>query len=338
MWVDRGRILITIKDVAEKAKTSVSTVSRVLSGKIPVSEPVKNKVIQVVNELNYQPNIAAQSLKNGKSKILGLVIPNVRDLVFPAAIRGIEDSAQKHGYTVVLCNTDEDIAREKFYIEHLRRHLVDGFIFSTARKGHEHLLKLKEYGIPFVFLIRNMGNGVDSVVVDNFKGAYDAVSYMISRGLRNIALINGPIDISLYKQRLEGYKFALKGESMVFSEKMVVNGVYGWEDAYQAMVNLLKAGLKIDGVFATSDSKAMGAIKAIKDYGYNIPEDISVMGFDNSDLAALADPPLTTVSQPFYKMGVAACERLLKLIEDNSKIKTKIQVLTTELIIRKSIK
>lgn len=330
--------MITIREVAKKAETSISTVSRVLSGNIPVSEKVRSKVLKAVKELNYKPNIVAQSLKNRKSKILGLVIPNVRDLVFPAAILGIENTAQKHGYAIVLCNTDEEIGREKSYIEHLRRHLVDGFIFSTARKDHEHLLNLREIDIPFVFLIRNVGSEVDSVEIDNFRGAYDAVSYMISRGLRNIALINGPIDIKLYAQRLEGYMSALRDAGLPYVERMMFHGVYGWEDAYEAMTNLLKKGLNIDGVFATSDSKAIGVIKAIKDSGYNIPNDISVMGFDNSELAAFADPPLTTVSQPFYKMGVLACERLIKIVESNRRIKPKTEVLSTELVIRKSIK
>jgi LacI family transcriptional regulator len=329
--------VVTIKEVAKRAGVSASTVSRTLSGKIPVNEETRQKVLQAINELNYHPNILAQGLKDGKSKTLGLIIPNVRNLVFPAAIRGIEDTAKKHGYTVVLCNTDEDIDTEKFYIDNLRRRLIDGFILSTARPGHEYLLDLKKEGFPMVFLNRQLGEDVDTVVVDNFKGAYDATKYMISRGLKNIALINGCMDIYLYRQRFDGYKKALEEASIPLKEELIVHEVYGWEDGYQAMKNLLEKNLKIDGVFATSDPKAVGALRAIKDFGLKVPEDISVMGFDNSDIAPFLEPPLTTVSQPFYDMGVKACERLVKIIEAKRKPKAKVEVLPVELVVRKSV-
>jgi len=330
--------VVNIKDVAEKAGVSTSTVSRALSGKIPVNDETKQKVLQAVKELNYHPNVMAQGLKDGKSRTLGLIIPNVRDLVFPAAIRGIEDTAKKHGYTVVLCDTDENVETEKFYIDNLRRRLIDGFIFSTARPGHEYLLELKESGFPVVFLIRQMGEDVDTITVDNFKGAYDATKYMITRGLKNIALINGYIDIYLYRQRFEGYKKALEEVGLPLKQDMVVHGVYGWQDGYQAMTNLLKNNLKIDGVFAASDPKAVGVIRAIKDFGLKVPDDISVMGFDNSDMAPLLDPPLTTVSQPFYEMGAKACERLIKIIEAKRKPKAKVEILPCELKLRKSVR
>lgn len=330
--------MVNIKDVAEKAGVSTSTVSRTLSGKIPVNDETKQKVLQAVKELNYHPNIMAQGLKDGKSRTLGLIIPNVRDLVFPAAIRGIEDTAKKHGYTVVLCNTDEDIQTEKFYIENLRRRLIDGFIFSTARPGHEHLFELRDEGFPLVFLIRQLGEDVDTITVDNFKGAYDATKYMITRGLKNIALINGDMDIYLYRQRFEGYKKALEEAGINFKEEMVVHGVYGWQDGYQDMTGLLKKHLKIDGVFAASDPKAVGVIRGIKDFGLRVPEDISVIGFDNFDMAPLLDPPLTTVSQPFYEMGAKACERLIKIIEAKRKPKARVEILPCELKIRKSVR
>ncbi|HHW01762.1 MAG TPA: LacI family transcriptional regulator [Thermoanaerobacterales bacterium] len=330
--------MVTIKEVAERAGVSTSTVSRALSGKIPVNDETKQKVLQAVKELNYQPNVLAQGLKDGKSRTLGLIIPNVRNLVFPAAIRGIEDTAKKHGYTVVLCNTDEDVETEKFYIDNLRRRLIDGFIFSTARPGHEHLLELKREGFPVVFLIRQMGEDVDAITVDNYNGAYDATKYMLSRGLKNIAFINGHMDIFLYQQRFEGYKKALKEAGIPFKEELVVHGIYGWEDGYKAMTDLLKKGYEIDGVFATSDPKAIGVIRAIKDFGLKVPDDISVIGFDNSDMAPLLDPPLTTVSQPFYEMGVKACERLIKIIEAKRKPKAKVEVMPCELIIRNSVK
>lgn len=333
-----GKILVTIKEVAKRAGVSASTVSRALSGKIPVNEETKKKVMKAVEELNYQPNVLAQGLKDGKSKTLGLLIPNVRNLVFPAAIRGIEDTANKYGYTVVLCNTDEDVEREKFYIDSLRRRLIDGFIFSTARPGHEYLLKLKNEGFPMVFLIRRISGNVDAVTADNTNGAYEATKYLLSRGLKNIALITGSSDILLYQERFEGYKKALKEADIPLNHDIILHDVYGWEDGYKAMATLLEKGFKPDAVFATSDPKAIGVIRAIKDYGLSVPEDISVMGFDDLDMVALLDPPLTTVSQPFYEMGVAACKRLIKIIEANRKPKSLIKTLPCKLKIRSSVR
>jgi len=329
--------LVNIKEVAKAAGVSPSTVSRVLTGKIPVNEDTRARVLFAVEKMNYQPNACAQGLKGGRLHTIGLVIPNVRNLVFPAAIRGIEDMAKQNGYTVVLCNTDEDIEKERFYIESLRRRLIDGFIFSTARPGHEYLLDLPAEGVPVVFFIREFGNSVNTVVLDNEGGAYQATQYMLSRGLKNIALINGRLDLPLYQHRYDGYCRALREAGRQEPPGMVVHSVNGWDDGYQAMRDLLEKKLAPDAVFATSDPKAIGVIKAIHDAGLSVPQDISVMGFDDLDFAAMLNPPLTTVAQPFYEMGKRACRRLIQLIEKNKTTKVKVDVLPAELVIRKSV-
>jgi len=329
--------LVNIKEVAKAAGVSTSTVSRVLTGKIPVSEEAKARVMDAVEKLNYQPNAFAQGLKGGRLHTIGLVVPNVRSLVFPAAIRGIEDTAGQYGYTVVLCNTDESVDKERLYIENLRRRLIDGFIFSTARPGHEYLLDLQEEGVPAVFLIRQLGKSVNTVVLDNEGGAYEATRYMLSRGLKNIALINGSLDLPLYRHRYEGYLRALSEAKITESADLVVHGIGGWDDGYQVMKELLESGHRPDAVFATSDPKAMGIIRAIRDMGLRVPQDISVMGFDNLDFSAQIDPPLTTVAQPFYEMGVRACRRLIQLIEKGQYGRAKVEVLPAQLVIRKSV-
>ena len=332
--------MVNIKEVAAAAGVSASSVSRVLTGNIPVSDITKTRVLAAVEKLNYQPNACAQGLKGGRLHTIGLVIPNIRNLVFPAAIRGIEDTAGKHGYTVVLCNTDEDEDKERLYIDNLRRRLIDGFIFSTARPGHEYLLDLPGEGVPVVFLIRQLGKTVDTVVLHNEDGAYQATRYMLSRGLKKIALINGGLDLPLYKDRYNGYLRALKEAGVAEPERMVIHGASGWEDGYLVMKDLLQHGCRPDGVLATSDPKAMGVIRAIHDAGLQVPDDISVMGFDNLDFSSMTDPPLTTVAQPFYEMGVRACQRLIHLIEKgrNTNSRAKIDVLPAELVIRKSVR
>ncbi|MDR3592514.1 MAG: LacI family DNA-binding transcriptional regulator [Negativicutes bacterium] len=327
-----------IREVAKMANVSPSTVSRVLGGKVPVAEETKNKVLAAIAELNYRPNMVAQSLKGGRFRSIGLIIPNVRSLVFPAAIRGIEDVAMKHGYIVVLCNTDEDQEQEKAYIEGLRSRLVDGFIFSTARPDYQNIKALEEEGFPLVLLLRQMGSQAHAVVVDNFDGAYQATQHLIARGLKRIALINGSLDIQLYQERFHGYKQAMDEAWLPLPDGAVLQGIYGWEDAYRETMGLLSAGTKVDAFFATNDPKAAGVMRAVKDFGLSIPGDISVMGFDDSDIAPLLDPPLTTVAQPFYKMGAKACEQLIKVIEGKRRPKPKIDVFPAKLVVRGSVK
>lgn len=329
--------MVNIHDVAKAAGVSTSTVSRVLTGNVPVSEEARNRVMEAVGKLKYQPNAFAQGLKGGSLRTIGLVVPNIRSLVFPAAIRGIEDTAEENGYTVVLCNTDENIAKERSYIDSLRRRLIDGFIFSTARPGHEYLLDLPSEGVPSVFLIRQLGKSVNTVVLDNEGGAYEATWYMLSRGLKKIAFINGSLDLPLYRNRYEGYLRAMREEQVAEPADMVIHGISGWDDGYLVMKELLEKGCRPDAVFATSDPKAMGIIRAIRDIGLHVPQDISVMGFDNLDFSTQIDPPLTTVAQPFYEMGVRACRRLIDLIEKGRTNRPKIEVLPAQLVIRKSV-
>ncbi len=329
--------MVNIKDVARAAGVSPSTVSRVLGGSVPVAAETKEKVIKVVKELNYQPNAVAQGLKGGRIKTIGLIIPNVRNLVFPAAVRGIEDTANQHGYTVVLCNADDDVKKEIFYIEALKRRLVDGFIFCTARPSHTHIAGLREAGFPVVSLLRHSGSEVDAVILDNANGAYEATKYLISRGLKKIAVLNGWLDLVLYQDRLAGFRRAMAEAGLPVDETLVVNGVGGWEDGYRTMDEMLAQGIVPEAVFATSDPKAFGVLRAIKDRGLKIPEDISVIGFDDIDFAAMTDPPLTTVAQPFYDMGIVACKRLLKLIEAKKRPAAKVQVFPARLVIRRSV-
>lgn len=329
--------MATIKDVAKQAGVSPSTVSRALSGKVAVSPATKERVMRAVEALNYRPNVLAQGLKEGRSRTIGLIIPNIHHLVFPAAVRGVTDVAKKHGYTVVLCNTDEDLATERAFIESLSRRFVDGLIFSTATPQSTHLLALKEKGYPIVLMIRYLNDQIDTVMVDNFKGAYEATRFLISRGYRRIALVNGRLDLHLYRQRLAGYKAALEEAGLAFDERLVVNETVGWEDGYRAMHEIWARGMEPDAVFGTSDPKAMGVLKAVKERGLRVPEDVAVMGYDNLEMAELADPPLTTMAQPFYEVGRHAAERLVRLIESKRPLKPVIKKLEPKLLVRDSV-
>lgn len=328
--------MTTLKDVARLAGVSASTVSRTLSGNIHVDEQTQQKVWAAIKELNYKPNILAKSLKEGRTNTVALIIPNIRNPIFPAVTRGAEDIARKNGFTLILCNTDEDLAIEKDYIDKLTNRWVDGFIFATARDDSNHIMELKAQGIPVVFMIRSIGNDPDAVTVDNRSGAYKAVDYLISRGCTRIAFINGPLDIDLYRQRLDGYKNALKKHGIPIDDGLIVNDVNDQDNGYHAMLNLLDKGIKMDAVFAASDPKAVNAIKAIKSRGLSVPGDISVIGFDNLDIADIVEPSLTTIAQPAYDIGAIAMDTLIKLISGHKN--TGPTVLDTHLVVRQSVR
>lgn len=329
--------MVTINDVAKRAGVSTSTVSRALSGKVVVNKGTKEMIMQAVRELNYQPNALAKGLKEGKSHTVGLILPNVRDLVFPAAIKGISEVLEQHGYTLILCNTDENLETEKKQVENLQNRLVDGLIFSTAKEESKHLFKLKDNGFPMVLLLRHLGDSIDAVIIDNFKGAYDATKFLIERGHRKIALINGTLELELYRERFNGYKAVLDEAGLTFRDELVVQNVMSWEGGYQAINELLDRGVVPEAVFATSDPKALGVIKALKAKGFRVPGDISVIGFDNIEMAEMMDPPLTTVSQPFYEAGVKAAKRLIKLMNSKRNLKPVVEKLEAKLLVRSSV-
>lgn len=327
----------TIKDVAKKAGVSISTVSRAISGNVPVSPETKAKIFQAVEELNYRPNAVAQGLKNGKSRTIGLVIPNFRSLVFPIAIQGIAEVADRHGYTLILCHTEEDAAVEKQYINNLRRRLIDGLILTTATGESEHILQLKAEGFPLVLLLRQMDATVDAVIADNYQGAYDGTGFLLDRGYRRIGFVNGTLKLDLYRQRFAGFKQALMDRGAAIEEALISHDAAGWEDGYREMVRLLALPSPPEAVFATSDPKAFGVIKAIRERGLGIPEEIAVLGFDNLETAQLVHPPLTTVAQPFYEMGKRAGERLVRLMQGEGPARPLIEKLPVELVVRDSV-
>ncbi|HHY42133.1 MAG TPA: LacI family transcriptional regulator [Thermoanaerobacterales bacterium] len=332
--------MVTIKDVAKKAGVSPSTVSRALSGNASVKESTKQKILEAVKLLNYRPNFLAQGLKEGKTKTIGLIIPNIRNPIYPALARGVEDTAKKFGYSVVLCNTDEDVKAEKEYIQKLRKRWVDGLLIAPAAKETEHIVELQKEGFPMVIIVRNVDFLANAVIIDNFRAAYDAVSFLIKTGHQRIAIIKGNQQLALYRERFRGYKQALLDAGLPVHEELITgdesDSVQWSLDGYNAVYSLFAQNIKFDAVFATTDLRAIGAIRAIKDHGYKVPEDISVIGFDNLEFSSLIDPPLSTVSQPLYDIGVRAVNKLLALINTETMQEPTVEIMSSELIIRRS--
>lgn len=332
--------MVTIKDVAALAGVSKSTVSRVLVNKIPVNKDTKIKVMNAIKELDYRPNMLAKGLKEGKTNTVGLIIPNIRNPFYPAVARGVEDGASKNGYSIVLCNTDENEEEEIRYINNLRNRFVDGLIICTASTDGKFIKELHNNKFPVVLLARDIPVvEVDTVMTPDFKGAYEVTSYLIAKGHTRISIINGNMNIPSFSQRFQGYCAALRDHNIPLDDRIVLNisTTVTMQESYDLMSKLLDNGVIPTAVFATSDSKAIGAIKAIQDKRYNVPRDISVIGFGDIDVSKFMAPSLTTYAQPIYDMGLMAFERLLKLIKAKKAIKPVIIKAEGQIVERDSV-
>ena len=315
-----------IKDVAEKAGVSISTVSNVINGTKYVSNELKLKINKVIEELHYEVDPVARSLKSKKTKTIGVVITNVNRIFFPQVMKGIQDSAAKSGYSLTFCNTNDDFEDEKRFVQMLESTWVDGIILDSVagiddEKYFKYLSSLgsKKKAIPVISLERREDTfGIDSVVVNNFLGGSMATRHLLECGCKNIVHITGPLSSCIVQDRLNGYKVELEREGLEIKAERIAEGDYSPLSGYHAMRQILLTGLDVDGVFAANDQMAIGAIKAIRENGLRIPEDIKVVGFDNTFVASLIEPSLTTINVPKYKMGVAAVELLIKRIEQEN--------------------
>jgi len=332
--------LVSLKDVAEYTGLSVSTVSRAVINKGYVKKETRSKVLEAVRILGYRPNVIAQSLKNGRTRTLALIIPSIQNMVYPDITRGVEDTARKNGFSVILCNTDENIEAEKAYINILRPHLIDGFIIASMMASSTHILQLRAEQFPVVLALRSCSEEIDSVVIDNKQAAYNGTRYLIERGHRRIALALGNTGVSLYAERYAGYRAALEDGGLPYDEALVMREREGGVASfYDLTKGLLERGMP-DAIFATNDARAIVIMRVLYDAGLSIPGDVSVMGFDNVEIAALFEPPLSTIAQPLYDIGVLSAQRLIFQIEYKEKHGVldapQINTIDTNLLIRKS--
>lgn len=331
--------MVTIKDISKAANVSIATVSKVLNGDYSrVSEATKERVLKIAREMNYVPNRLARGLVSNHTHILGLIVSDITNPFFAEMAKGVENKAAKLGYNVILCNTDEDMAREAAYIDVLLQYNVDGVIItSSAISENEHILKLRDNATPFVSIDRYIDDETYSVFLDNFKGSYVATEYVIKNGHRRIAYIGGDIMLKIPNQRLEGYYKALDDYGIERDESLVRLGTYHLESGYDAACNLLDSGCKFTAIVCGNDLIALGAVRAIKERYLRIPDDISIIGYDNIYLATLMEPPLTTIKQPIYDMGDYAVDIMIKLI-NQEQVDPKIYYFVPELVERQSVK
>ena len=333
----------SLKEIAEIAGVSVSTVSRVLNGKTYVNEETRKKVLNIIGRENYHPNAIAQSLKNGASNTLCLMIPSIQNVIFAPITRGVEDVARENGYTVILCNTDENEETEALSIEKMRSRWVDGFIIASSYGNKKEIYSLAEEHIPIVLVNRFSESDIGKlsiISIDNYKAGYDATKYLAGQGFRRIAIAVGKQMHKFYRDRLEGYQAALKDSGLPYDERLIMQEMNSNDDFYAMTQALMNTAERPDVFFATSDPKAIVIMHALHDMGYKIPQDVAVLGFDNVELSSIIEPALSTVSQPLYEIGAVAARNIIYQIRQRNMSgklpEPEHKILAHELIIRKS--
>lgn len=328
---------VTIKDIARLADVSIATVSKILNNKDhDIGEATRQKVLAIMEEKNYTPNAIARGLVTNKTNTLALIIPDITNPFFPEIARGMEDAASSNGYNVVLCNTDGKIEKEEEYIKLLISKRVDGIVFTASSFANfQHLQMLDKADIPYVLVDRWIEGMEDAprVTVDNDEGGYIATKHLIENQYKKIAMISGPLSTTTAKSRYIGYTRAIKDSGRRIDSALIKEGSYKVESGYELANQLIDEG--IDSIFAANDLIALGAIKAIKDRGLKVPEDIAVVGFDNIYIAQFTEPPLTTVHQPTYEMGSKACNILLDIMQKKDAIEKRIVIYPT-LVVRET--
>jgi LacI family transcriptional regulator len=331
--------LPTLEEIAKLSQVSRSTVSRVINNDPHVSAPTRERVMAVVQQLDYQPNAVARSLAAGRTQILGLIIPaglanTFHDPFFPVFIRSVVATCSARDYSVMLWLAEPDDER-RLVNQVLRNGMLDGLIVTTMHLPEEIVDALLAAGLPFVFAGRYTDRRIEASYVDveNRRGAQEAVTHLLRLGCRRVAHITGPLDTTSAQDRLQGYKDALRSRGMRWAPELVAEGDFTESTGYFAMQTLLS--LDFDALFAANDLTAMGAIRALREAGRRVPEDVAVVGFDDIAVAASADPPLTTVRQPSDRMGAVATETLIDMIDHDDAFLHRV-VLPTELVIRGS--
>ncbi|QNF30906.1 MULTISPECIES: LacI family DNA-binding transcriptional regulator [Metabacillus] len=327
--------MMKMSDVAKLANVSPATVSRVLSNPELVSKETRQKVLDVINEVNYKPHIVARQFRTKETKIILVVVPDITSAFFSKVLRGIEHVAVNNGYQVILGDTENDIEREKEYINLLLQKQADGMVLLTARLNKTNLEEISEH-FPMVLACEYMdGLNVPTVSIDNISSARKATEHLIKLGHTKIAHITGPINVILSRDRMRGYQQAMMSHELDIDSAYIQEGDFSFESGYNQTLKLLALENPPTAVFAFNDEMAMGAIKAAKDSGLKAPEDLAVVGFDNVKMSSVIEPNLTTINQPKYEIGKKAMELLLKLINGESINKKKF-VMKDELIIRES--
>jgi LacI family transcriptional regulator len=329
--------LTTIADVAKRAGVSPVTVSRVINGARNVNSATRDKVERAIRELHYVPNSAARSLRSKRTNALALLVPDITNPFWTTVARGVEDAAQSGGYSILLCNTDEDPAKQQHYIDVVISQRVDGVIIAPYSADARKLKRLREREIPAVVVDRRIqGWEVDTVIGDSISGARALVKHLIGLGHQRIAVLSGPLNTSSAEDRVTGYTIALTEAGIPINQRMIRRGEFKTSSGEMLTNQLLEEGLHPTAIFATNNSIAMGVIDAVDRCGLRIPQDIALVSFDDIPLLSHVFPFLTVAVQPAYEMGIKAAQLLLSRLNGEPDSQPCQIVLPTCLIVRYS--
>ncbi len=327
----------TIIDVAREAGVSTTTVSHVLNGTRTVAEPTKQRVLAAIELLNYEVNSLAQSLKSDRSQTIGLLVTDISNPFFTSLVRGVEDIANAAGYSVMLCNTDENPEKEHTYLRMLRRKRVDAILMAPTGVRQPLLDQLMGLGFPLVCIDRTTpGTTCDSVLVDNVGGAFQAVSHLIELGHRRVGVITGLSGVGTTNERLEGYMQAMADRGISISQELVRVGNSRLDGGFREMLALLDLPVPPTAVFTTNNLTTLGALGALNSRQVAVPDDMAIVGFDDFEWAAVLRPRVTAVAQPTYEIGETATRMLIDRIEGRGGPEPRRVVLPTRLIVRES--
>src|ERR1700736_795734 len=332
---NKGRAA-SIYDVARESAVSVFTVSEVVNKKSHVSKKLRDRVEETIRKLNYRPNLIARSLAKQKTHTIGMIVPDIANPFFPMVVRGAEDAAQKHGYNLLLCNSDNSLEKEERAIELLLSKRVDGILLTKAAGDFRAPLRqmIKEVKVPFVLVMRTYPKLTkDAVITDDYQGAYDAVSHLARSGRRRIGLIGGPRKVSNATARWEGFRDALKAEDLPYQPELVIEGDYRIESGFRAGHALLSH--RPDGIYVANHLMTIGLLKAAEEMGLRCLEDFGLVSFDDYPWLGIFRPRLTTVELPKHQLGSEAAELLIRRIEGD-RSKAVLKKLQPELRIRES--
>lgn len=337
---DPSPAIATIRDVARLASVSVATVSNVLNRTRPVAAETRERVLRAVQALGYTPDAAARSMRGRSSGLIGLIVADITNPFFTSLVHAVERAAQVHGHAVVLCNSDEDLAREERHLQLLRTQRVDGIILAaTGQPSSARSAALALLHTPVVLVDRGLDElGLDAVVLDNRRAALDATRHILSFGHRRVAMIGGPPSISTGAERLAGYREALLEAGIAYDPDRVRDAGFREEAAYDAAGELLQLppARRPTALFAANSLIAIGVMRAVADAQLRCPEDVSVVSIDDFAWANAFRPRLTTVAQPVDLMGEAAVRLLMGRMTGTVTAAPRTEVMAPFLVVRDS--
>jgi LacI family transcriptional regulator len=326
----------SIYDVAHESGVSVFTVSSVVNGKSHVGKKLRRRVENAIRKLNYHPNLVARSLAKQKTHTIGMIVPDIANPFFPMVVRGAEDAAQKHGYNLLLCNSDDSQAKEESSLELLLSKRVDGILLTKTTEDFRPALRqmIKGVNIPFVLVMRTYPKLTnDAVITDDYQGAYDAVCHLARSGRRRIGLIGGPLKVSNAMARRQGFHDALKAKNLPYEPDLAIEGDYRIESGFRAGHSLLSH--RPDGIYVANHLMTIGLLKAADEMGLRCPDDFGLVSFDDFPWLSVFRPKLTTVELPKHQLGSDAAELLIRRIAGD-RSKAVVIKLPTDLRIRES--